>query len=241
VDEPPAAAELYDAAFFGGEVPFGYVDYAGDEAAHRRNARARLRSLRSLVGGAWAGKRVLDVGCAFGFFLDEARRLGAAATGVEVAAAGAAYARERLGLTVHAAAFTAAPLADRFDVITMFDYIEHVRSPGEDLARAFALLRPGGVLVFSTGDRGAAAARLMGRRWHLIQPDFHLYYFTARSLRALLERAGFDVVRVTRPGRWLSLGAGVEKLFPGAAARRLRVPVYVNLGDIMEVVAQRRS
>jgi len=235
-DPPPSAGELYDDNFYKGDVRYAYVDYGGDEHAHRRNARARLRSLEKLAGG-WAGKRVLDVGGAYGFFLDEARRRGAVVEGVEVSAAAATYAREHLGLSVHTGAFAATPLEGDFDVVTMFDYIEHVPDPAGDLARARGLVKPGGVLVLSTGDRAALAARLMGRRWHLIQPDYHLFYFTAPALRAMLAAAGFRVARISRPWRWLSLGAGLEKIAPGARGRGSRTLVYVNLFDIVEVVA----
>jgi hypothetical protein len=119
----------------------------------------------------------------------------------------------------------------------MFDYVEHTVAPAADLARARALIAPGGPLLLSTGDRRALAARLMGKRWHLIQPDYHLFYFTAAALRAILARTGWEVVRVARPWRWLSLGAGIEKLAPNAALRRIRTLVPLNFGDIVEVAA----
>jgi SAM-dependent methyltransferase len=237
LDPPPPASALYGDGYYDGARRYAYVDYVGDESAHRRNARGRLHTLARLLGGELAGKRILDVGCAFGFFLDEAHRRRADARGVELSAAASSYARDALGLDVETAPFADARAEGFFDAVTMFDYVEHTVDPAADLARARALIAPGGALLLSTGDRRAPAARLMGRRWHLIQPDYHLFYFTTAALKAMLARAGWEVARVARPWRWLSVGAGIEKLAPNVALRRMRALVPVNLGDIVEVAA----
>jgi SAM-dependent methyltransferase len=216
LDPPPPASALYGDGYYDGARRYAYVDYVGDESAHRRNARGRLHTLARLLGGELAGKRILDVGCAFGFFLDEAHRRRADARGVELSAAASSYARDALGLDVETAPFADARAEGFFDAVTMFDYVEHTVDPAADLARA---------------------PRLMGRRWHLIQPDYHLFYFTTAALKAMLARAGWEVARVARPWRWLSVGAGIEKLAPNVALRRMRALVPVNLGDIVEVAA----
>ena len=87
--------------------------------------------------------------------------------------------------------FLKVPLEPGFDVITMFDVIEHVRDPLAWLVRARELLAPGGLLVIETGDVASAWARLLGRHWYFLDPPQHLWYFTGDGLEALLARAGF--------------------------------------------------
>src|SRR5207245_2380942 len=103
--------------------------------------------------------------------------------GVELAPVMVEHARNRLGLKVHASAFADVELeAEGFDVITMWDYIEHSTDPAGDLRRAAELLRPGGMLAVSTGDAGSIVARVSGRRWHLLTPRHHNFFFTRSSL-----------------------------------------------------------
>src|SRR5919198_1321189 len=120
---PDDLREIYGPAYFsasagetGGQ---GYADYLGEEANHRLNAVARLGLLERRPG------RLLDVGCAAGFFLDEARKRGWTVQGVELAPAMAEHARGRLGLDVRVGSFADADLEPRFDAVTLWDYIEH--------------------------------------------------------------------------------------------------------------------
>jgi 2-polyprenyl-3-methyl-5-hydroxy-6-metoxy-1,4-benzoquinol methylase len=229
----------------------GYADYLGDAELHRLNARRRLDRLeRGMPPG-----RILDVGCAAGHFLAEARDRGWDPRGIELAEPMAAHARDELGLPVHTGFFQDAELEPgAHDCVTMWDYIEHSIDPAGDLDRAREALRPGGLVALSTGDAGSLVARLSGRRWHLLVPRYHNFYFTRATLAAALERAGFEPLAASAPAAWYTLGYAAHKLRtvrPGhgpvdALARRLeggrvgRVAVPLNLWDIVTVVARAR-
>jgi 2-polyprenyl-3-methyl-5-hydroxy-6-metoxy-1,4-benzoquinol methylase len=229
----------------------GYADYLGDEDVHRLVARRRLR----LLGRLGAEGPLLDVGCAAGFFLDEARERGWSVEGVDVSEPMAEYARGTLGLEV-STGLAGAQQASRSDYgcITMWDYIEHAVDPMGELRRAHSLLSPGsGLLALSTGDASALVARLSGSRWHLLTPRHHMYFFTMSTLREALTRAGFEVVYARHPGARYTLRYLVHKLRTMAPGSRLlaradaragrsrlgRVAVPVNLWDIATVVARR--
>jgi SAM-dependent methyltransferase len=250
---PDDLAGLYDTAYFraedrsqGGE---GYADYVGEAELHRLNARRRL----SLLEGFTSPGSLLDVGCAAGFFLDEARRRNWQVTGVELSAEMAEWASGTLGLdSVLQGSFTGRPWDEgTFDCVTMWDYIEHTIDPVSELQLARRVLRPGGVLALSTGDAGSLAARVTGRRWHLLTPRHHNYFFTRGSLLRALERAGFRSLAVRHFGARYSVRYLAHKLRTLADLRPLRrlerslggsrmgtVALPVNLGDIVTVVAR---
>ena len=78
----------------------------------------------------------------------------------------------------------------RFDIVTLWDVIEHVPDPVPLLAEAARVLRPGGRLVLTTGDWGSAYARRQGAQWHLVAPPWHLTLFDRRTLESAGRRAG---------------------------------------------------
>lgn len=142
--------------------------------------------------------RVLDVGCATGVFLDGMRRWGWQAHGVEPNPVASAYARERLGLDVITAELETAGLADEFfDVVTLWDVLEHVPHPRRTLAEARRVLRPGGLLVLSLPSIESFEARLFGRYWAGWDQPRHLALFPRPVLTRLLHTTGFAELQFT--------------------------------------------
>jgi SAM-dependent methyltransferase len=256
--DPPderALAEIYDEAYFRDRPDaadrHGYADYLRDATLHRANARRRLRLLEARLPQRG---RLLDVGCAGGFFVDEARRAGWDASGIDVSAPMVEWARDELGLPVTQGAFASAPPPpEPFDAITMWDYIEHSIEPRVDLERAAGQLRPRGLLALSTGDIGSVSARLAGRRWHLLTPEHHNFFFDTRTLRRLLGETGFDVLESRHRAALYSFGHVLYKLGTLGPSETLRraagrlgqsrlgtTGVPLNLYDIVTVVARRR-
>ncbi len=91
-----------------------------------------------------------------------------------------------------------------FDIITMIDFIEHVRAPMSILVKASRLLRPGGRLVILTPNADSLSRRLMGLRWLHYKVE-HLYYFGPRSLTRALRQVGLTEVRVGRAWKMMNL------------------------------------
>lgn len=241
---------FYDKAYFVGtdaNAPKGYDDYFSLATAMERTHAQRLRRLRRLVPAA---RTLLDVGCGPGFFVRAASDAGLDARGLEVSAFAAQYGRDRLGQDVVTGPIDAASLAQAggpFDLITLWDAIEHLPAPDEALQLLAARLRPDGILALSTGDIGSLAARACGRRWHLFNLPEHLWFFTVPSLSHVLRRAGLDVVRVEREIGWYTLQYLFDRLLhslgrapirlPAAVFNRLAVPV--SLFDIVTVYARK--
>jgi SAM-dependent methyltransferase len=250
---PETLAEIYGPAYFSDAMAAsageGYADYLGEEANHRQNAAARV----TLVEQYQPAGRLLDVGCAAGFFLDEARGRGWRVQGVELAEHMADFARSRLDLCVRTTPFAEIQVEpDSFDVITMWDYLEHSVDPAADLRRAASLLGPSGLLAVSTGDAGSIAARVFRSRWHLLTPRHHNFFFTRASLERAFGDAGFEVVLVKYAWSRYSVHYLVHKLrtltdssILSGFARKTRghrladIGIPVNLFDIVTVVGRR--
>ena len=162
-------------------------------------------------------------------------------------------AQERFGSdAVHVGTLDSAPHApESFDLITLWDVVEHVPDPGALLARARELLRPDGLLVLETQDVSSQFARVLGRRWHHYKHDEHLYHFTPATITTLLQGAGLRVDALTHrhAGKWVSLDFVAERssrLHPAlarvlgrAAGRAQGAGAYVNVMDEMIVLARR--
>ena len=216
--------------------------------AERDNRILTFRKAIRTLGPA-SGRRLLDVGAYCGYFLEVARETGFRAEGLELSRWAASIARGH-GFTVHSEPLeTRALSSDRYHVLTLWDVIEHLPDPREELAAAHRLLVPGGRLHLSTIDTGSLLARLLGARWPWLM-DMHLVYFDRPTISALLEEAGFRVLDIRTYSHTVSSGYLFRKVgasFPALAplARLLgRVvppswPIPVNLGDNMLVTAER--
>lgn len=219
-------------------------------SAGRTNARERVDRLLALPG--IRREEWLDVGCATGDFLRDAAAVAEHVAGVELSRFAAGRVRDS-GVEVTAGDFLEVALApESVDVITMWDYIEHVPAPARHLRKAFETLRPGGYLALSTGDASSLVARAMGRFWHLMIPPRHLYFFSPDALRRLMAASGFEVVSIGRPGKRVPVDFMAWKLavmtVPPLARTALRwagaaglgrVSLRLNLGDILTLYARK--
>lgn len=203
VADPLPEAVDYDASYFSEASANGYAAYLQDRSLIEANFRNRLDWIQSHVSGG----RLLDVGAAYGFFVHLAEKAGFEASGLEPAADCADFARRELGVRLKTGRIETADLpAGSFDVITMFDVLEHFEDPRLALQRAARLLSAGGVLIVETGDTQALLARISGHRWYFFDPPQHLVFFSQENLTQLASNVGFgDLLGVGHIGREVSL------------------------------------
>ncbi len=238
------AAEITE-AYRAVEDPLYVLEREGRVLTFERH----LRPIEALAGPG-QGRRLLDVGCHIGVFLEIAGAHGWEAWGVEPSRWAVEIARAK-GLRVVEGTLREAAFPDAwFDVVTMWDVIEHLSDPMGELREVHRILKPGGWVVIHTMDIESPFARLLGARWPWLM-EMHLYYFSRRTLRRMLERAGFQVVRAAAEGRYLRLGylaTRVQALFPRLGAllvwlvRQARLEgraVYINLGDLFTAYARK--
>jgi 2-polyprenyl-3-methyl-5-hydroxy-6-metoxy-1,4-benzoquinol methylase len=144
--------------------------------------------------------RLLDIGCATGIFLNEMHRHGWEAQGVERSHRAATYARERFGLTVYEGRIEDIRLPERtFDVVTMWDVLEHVHDPRQVLQTIARLLKPAGLLVCSLPNPDSLEARLLKAAWVGYDLPRHLNLFRIHQLARIFDAHELDVEQIRSP------------------------------------------
>jgi SAM-dependent methyltransferase len=233
------AQSYYTDDYFCGRWHDGYANYRASEPVLRREFAHTVQFIRRYRGGG----RLLEIGCAYGFFLDEARRYYEVA-GVEVAGAAAEFCQSNGLAVVNGTADE--PTISQFgmmDVIVLLDVIEHLPEPHTTLDQCRRHLRPGGVIVLTTGDFSSLYARLAGPHWRLMTPPQHLWYFTPESMRRLAQSLGLKLEACAHPWKLVPLGLiefqvrrllGRSQPNPSGFASRSGLPV--NLFDAMRCV-----
>ncbi len=182
----------------------------------RYEARKVLRFCRPRPGA-----EVLDVGCGSGDRLLVYRELGLEPYGVEISSA-AAYARDHLGLRVRCGTLrTAAYENDQFDLVTLYNVLEHLHEPNEELDEIHRILRPGGCLVIEVPNADCLQFRLFGARWSALDVPRDLAYWTVPRLRRMMDKHRFEVTRVDQWTSWLHPPMIVLTLCPGLDPRRV--------------------
>jgi len=222
-----------------------YREYAKSRELKTATARPRLALIKSLA----KGYRLLDVGCATGFFMEAATEVGFDVRGLEFSTVAIGLARPNIrDRIVHGDVnVLRSQESEPFDVVTAFDIIEHMQDPTKFLQEIRDILHPGGVLAISSPDTGHLLRYLMGSKWPMLQPMQHTVLFSRRGIAALLRRCGFqdvqvesgrkvvtinylaDQLRLTNP--WLSrIYQMLSWTIPGPLKRK---PFTVNIGEFV--------
>ncbi|MDX1402278.1 MAG: class I SAM-dependent methyltransferase [Kiloniellales bacterium] len=223
--------------------------YLEERGGRERTFLKHLKELEKYTGPG-EHRPLLDVGAYVGIFVEVARSNQWCAVGVEPSQ-WATLEAQKLDLPVFLGTMEAAALDNRrFDVITMWDVIEHMDDPAAEVKRAFGLLNPGGFIAIHTMDINSFIAKVMGRRWPWLM-DMHIHYFGRRTLIRLLELNGFEVIWIGSQGRYLSLRSLVSRIggISPPVGRFMRkivnllkcgdLTVPVNFGDLITVYAKK--
>ncbi len=196
--------------------------------------------------------RLLDIGCATGFLLDEAKKYGWEVYGVEISKWAVEHARENLGLeNIFEGTLKKAHYPDNyFDAIILKDTIEHLSDPKETLIEIRRILKPSGLLCINTPNISSLMSKILGAKWWGVK-QAHLFYFTPKTLYKMLDIAGFSPFKIRSHARTFTLGYWLEKL--SGYNKRLekfftfllksnfikQKLVCLNFGDQVEVFARK--
>lgn len=255
VSPRPDAQELY--ALYG-ETYFhnddsgtvGYTNYLKDERNIRQTFQRRLKRLEKFIQPG----KVLDVGCALGFFLAEAKNRGWQVQGLDISHFAVDYAQKTFQFDARQGSLLEADFpTEAYDLVTMWDVIEHVPDPKAYIQACADRLHSGGMIALATPDVASIPAKVTGKRWVGYKlSEEHLYYFSPETLSKMLNDAGFDVVDVYHVGKYVTLSLFLNRLGMytpllakmGQAIERIfklsEKSLYVNPFDIVAVTARKR-
>lgn len=201
----------YDKSYFINENPKGgYANYFEGMKINRKTFSDRLKKIERELGKK--GK-LLDVGCALGDCLLEAKGLGwKDVEGIEVSNYAHKFAKDR-GLKVKLGALAKNSFeSDTFDVVTYQDVIEHIPDPITELKGVYKILNSGGIVFIVTPDIGGFWSHLLGPFWYHFKPGEHLTYFSQKTIKVAIKKAGFVNVRIQRTYHVLSVGYALNRL-----------------------------
>lgn len=183
-------------------------EYLREEKGRRLSARIILRKLNHLIRPG----KLLEVGAATGFFMDEARSFGWEVSGVEPSLWASQYAREKLNLRIfNSLNEIRGEASDQFEAIVLLDCLEHLSDPKDYLQELRLKLKPNGIICISTPDAESLASEFLKARWWGINRS-HLYYFSKRTLYKMLDAAGFKVIKSTGYARIFSVRYLIKRL-----------------------------
>lgn len=177
----------------------------------KRNPRlASFEQGLELISSYKETGRILDVGCATGVFLAMARNRGWKPYGVDISEYATNYAREKFGIKVEAKELPEANFPARyFDVITLWDTIEHLPNPRQTLKESFRVLKKDGLIFILTIDEDSLIPKLahVMYKWSsgklkkpvkLVHPIHHATHFSKSTLVRMLETSGFEVIHLEK-------------------------------------------
>ena len=235
------------------------VHYSGvSDPAYYDNNREQLGYYYEKLAGMVRkqrphGKRIFDVGCSRGWFLDAMG--GWDCHGNEINEFEANEAKKRHGDKIVRGPFETCPdYSQQFDVVTIQDVLDHFIDPVAIVRKANSMLPVGGLMVIKVHDFGCLWAKLTGKRFYAVIPPCHLTYFTRRSLQILCQRNGFAVESmrhfsqaITIPTIFFRLAHSNRDSFFGRIHTALqatplrKVSIKKNLHDIVTVFATKTA
>ncbi len=185
--------------------------------------------------------KLLDIGANAGIFLDVAQRRGWKVSGIDPSRWAGKEAKKRFNISIKNITFekyTAKP--NSFDVITMWDVLEHYVDPLAQLEKTKKLLKNRGVLALTTINIDSWFSKLLGRHWPwLIR--VHIWYFNKKSLTKMVKKSGFEVLWVGNQNRWFLLPYLITRLTGHNFSWLPSISLPAPTNDIIFVVAQKKA
>jgi SAM-dependent methyltransferase len=208
--------------------------------------------LREQIGNL-EGKKILDVGCFTGDFLDLALQEGAETYGIELQKEASEIANKKHGNRIINSPINEAQFEKNFDAITMFGLIEHVTNPEILIKGASKCLDKGNVLIIQTPNSNSFWSKILGKYWPPYAPVEHIHYFSTKNITPFLDKYGFSVITVKPHIKMLNIeyvynmlknfGPEFHTLFKPiyrilpAFVKKMKLPFY---GGEMLIVAKKK-
>ena len=227
-----------------------YHNYKAEVVPIKKNFQRLLKVLKRYTKNP-ENKILVEVGSAYGYFVEDAQSVFKKVIGTEIAKEPADYARKTLGLDVRNLDILDWNFDNqKIDVVCLWDVIEHLYSPNKYLNKISSNLGMGSLIALTTPDIGSLVAKFRKENWRQIHPPTHIHYFNKETITSILKLNGFEVIHYGHFGRYRSLGMIFYIIF----VLRVKIPIffkiieflkldkvitYLNLYDEMFVIAKK--
>lgn len=199
---------------------------------------------------------LLDVGANFGHFLKVAQDY-FDAQGIEISSYAVEWSRNNFHVQNTAASIDNLPLTltGPYDLVTMWDVIEHLPAWELAIENINRILKPNGLFFFTTPDSSSLIARLLGRYWYHLHPIQHFHLFSRKNLIKILDKSGFDVLDTRYWGRYYNVRYILDRLTHFSSSKGFRGTiqnikkasglvldrrVYLSARDVLGICARKR-
>ncbi len=221
------------------------VDGPYDESPRNRRREADVR-VRWIKANGGAGRALMEIGAASGYFVAAARKHGLAATGIEPSAATAKSASHINNVSITAMSLDElANTKSRFQCVCLWHVLEHLPDPDKQVHTLLNLLEPGGFLFAEVPNERSANARHFREKWRPLDPENHLCHYGPKSLRHLFTQGGFEVVSVSThrgtsylPLQLRSIPVGAACYLSDSIRAKQLLPKDPDRFDLLRLVAR---
>lgn len=180
-----------------------------EDPTYVSQADGRIKSFERCLDAVEEFKKsgsILDIGAAAGFFLKVAKGRGWRTYGIEPSKYLSDYGNQNYGVNITCGTLESAPAPkEKLDCITLWDVLEHTFNPKQVLKTCNSYLKEDGIVVINYPNIGNLLAKMAGKNYWFIL-SVHLYYFVPKTIKAMLEATGFEVVSSKPHFQWLQLG-----------------------------------
>jgi len=223
-----------------------YIEYFDTNDTDKRNFDLILNWLKKEFN--FNGKSILDVGCGSGKFVNHLRKNGINAKGIEYSRPlYEKYLKDKEYFYTFSLEEFNEKIGGVFDVVTLFDVLEHIDFPGKFIQEISKLQTLNGYLIKEIPLHGTLHSRLLGKKWHFFN-KYHLSYFRKKRLVKLLDELGYNLIQDRYRGKYFHFSYLLKYFyFSFFKKNNLNIPeflekayIYINTYDIYIACFQKK-
>lgn len=183
--------------YYESEMYFGRDIEKKDEIDDRDNREMHYGPMYELILRKKEKGKIFDIGAGTGMLLSKFKEKGWGVDGIELTHNAVSYAKKKYGIKLRRGDFLEKKIKDVYDVVVLNGALEHLHRPLETLTKARDNLRNKGFILISIPNNDSLGGKIFGKNWFAWQPPRHLYHFSPKTVRKMLEKAGYRNIKIS--------------------------------------------